>query len=305
MKTAANQRLRGRPSPRAAVLGGMLFALSAVAAGADPPGQPPAQTTGSAPAVGSTPPDALVRARALYNEGLYDEAIVAAGEAHAQPMSRAAAGVVLGRAGLERYRKTADPADLAKARDALRSVDATGLSPRDRADLVIGLGETLFFDEHYRSAADLFESTLDHHSLEPSAQDQVLDWWATSIDRHVRTLSPDQRAAAYDQLIARMENELRKDDASATAAYWMAAASYARGQIERAWDAAIAGWVRALVASADRGAALRPDLDRLVRDAIIPERVRRLPVAGTPEGEQAQAGMLAEWELIKERWSKR
>jgi hypothetical protein len=63
--------------------------------------------------------------------------------------------------------------------------------------------------------------------------------------------------------------------------------------------------VRALVASADRREALRPDLDRLVRDAIIPERVRRLPVAGTPEGTQAQAGMLAEWELIKERWSRK
>jgi hypothetical protein len=229
----------------------------------------------------------------------------AAVDAQVQPTLRAVAGVVLGRAGLERFRRTADPADLAKARDALRMVDPSGLSPRDRLDLVIGLGETLFFDEHYRSAADLFESTLDQQPLGASARDQVLDWWATSIDRFVRTLPLEARGAAYDRLIERMEGELRHDGASASAAYWVAAASFARGQIDRAWDAAIAGWVRALVTAADRSEALRPDLDRLVRDAIIPERVRRLPTAGTPEGEQAQAGMLAEWELIKERWSRK
>ena len=223
----------------------------------------------------------------------------AATDAQAQPAFRAAAGVILGRAGLERFRRTADPADLARARDALRSVDAVGLPSRDRLELVIGLGETLFFDEHYRSAADLFESTLDQASLAPAARDQVLDWWATAIDRHVRTLRAGARAAAYDRLIARMETRASRDGSSASAAYWVAAASLARGQIDRAWDAAIAGWVRALVTGADRGEALRPDLDRLVRDAIIPERSRRLPVAGTPEGEQAQAGMLAEWELIR------
>jgi hypothetical protein len=213
--------------------------------------------------------------------------------------------VVLGRAGLERFRKTADPADLARAREVLRDVDPSSLTPRDRLDFVIGLGETLFFDEHYRSAADLFESALDQDTLGDASRDQVLDWWATSVDRHVRTLAPDARGDAYDRLIARMEGELRRDGASASAAYWVAAASFARGQIDRAWDAAIAGWVRALMASAPRREVLRPDLDRLVREAIIPERVRRLPSAGAPESAQAQAGMLAEWELIKERWSRK
>jgi hypothetical protein len=269
--------------------------------------QPPAaQTTGATPLPSATAGvDALARARTLYNDGRFDEAMTAAAEAQAFPTVNAAAGVVLGRAGLERFRRTADPADLAGAREALRDVDPTSLTGRDRLDFVIGLGETLFFDEHYRSAADLFESTLNQEALTGAARDQVLDWWATAIDRHVRTLAPELRAAAYDRLIERMEGELRRDGGSASAAYWVAAASFARGQIDRAWDAAIAGWVRALVGAADRSAVLRPDLDRLVRDAIIPERVRRLPVAGTPEGTQAQAGMLAEWELIKERWSRK
>ena len=151
----------------------------------------------------------------------------------------------------------------------------------------------------------LFESMLNGEAeLTPTARDQVLDWWATAIDRYVRILPAVERAAAYDHLIAHMESELRRDSGSGAAAYWLAAAAFARGQVERAWHAAISGWVRALL-TADRGAALRPDLDRLMREAIIPERVRRLPIAGTPEAEQAQAGMLAEWDLVKEKWTQK
>ncbi|HEY8549917.1 MAG TPA: hypothetical protein VIL35_08190 [Vicinamibacterales bacterium] len=266
-----------------------------------------AQTQGSGRAASSGPSqppaeDLLLKARTLYNEGRYDAAIEVAKEAeatHGHP-----ATLLLARAGLERYRTTADPADLAAARQALTRIDPSALEPRDRTDLVIGLGEALFFDEQYRAAADLFESMLGGAAaISPATRDQVLDWWATAMDRHVRTLPPEERAEAFDRLIARMEEEARRDPGSAAAAYWVAAAAYARGHVDRAWDAAVAGWVRALL-TADRGAALRPDLDRLVRDAIIPERLRRLPTNDTAEVQQAQAAMLAEWELVKERWTK-
>jgi tetratricopeptide (TPR) repeat protein len=254
---------------------------------------------------GVFPMDQLGKARTLYNEGRYEAAIEAAAKAQQEPLQRDAATLILGRAGLERYRYTADPGDLTRAREALRSVDAGNLTPRDRTDLLIGMGEALFFDESYRPAADLFESMLNGEAeLTPTARDQVLDWWATAIDRYVRILPAAERAAAYDHLIEHMEGELRRDSGSGAAAYWLAAAAFARGQVERAWHAAISGWVRALL-TADRGAALRPDLDRLVREAIIPERVRRLPIAGTPEAEQAQAGMLAEWDLVKEKWTQK
>lgn len=247
-------------------------------------------------------PDNLAKARTLYNEGRYEAAMEAANLAKEEGSSRQPALLILGRAGLERFRYTADPTDLSAARDALRSIDAAALSPRDRTDLLIGYGEALYFDEAYRPAADLFESMLESGELKAAARDQVLDWWATSIDRYVRALPPPERAAAYDHLIEAMERELRRDSGSSAAAYWLSAAAFARGQVERAWSAAISGWVRALI-TPDRGAALRPDLDRLVREAIIPERVRRLPVAGTPEADQAAAGMLAEWELVKEKWT--
>lgn len=278
---------------RTVLLGAVLLLTGGVAMAAEPE-----KTTKE----GTLKPDNLAKARTLYNEGRYEAAIEAASAARQEAADRQAALLILGRAGLERYRYTADQADLAAARESLRSIDASALSPRDRTDLLIGVGEALYFDEAYRPAADLFESMLEGTELKAGARDQVLDWWATSIDRYVRALPAAERAAAYDHLITAMERELRRDSGSSAAAYWLAAAAFARGQVERAWSAAVSGWVRALV-TPDRGAALRPDLDRLVREAIIPERIRRLPVAGTPEGEQAAAGMLAQWELVKDKWT--
>jgi hypothetical protein len=246
--------------------------------------------------------DPLAPARTAYNQGKYDVAIEAAKAV--EPAVGAPASLIIGRAGLERFRTTADPAELTAARTALSGLDASRLSPRDRLDLIVGLGEALFFDEHYHAAADLFESILDEvAALGPGPRDQLLDWWATAVDRHVRALPPAQRAEAFDRLIARMEDELRNDPTSAAAAYWVAAASFARGQVDRAWDAAVAGWVRGIL-TADRGAALRPDLDRLVRDSIIPERARRLAATSSSETQAAEASMLAEWTLIKDQWTR-
>ena len=253
-----------------------------------------------APAVAADP---LAPARTHYNEGRFEEAIQAARAV--QDAVGAPATLIIGRAGLERFRTTADPAQLTAARAALTHVDASRLSERDRVDLVVGLGEALFFDEHYHAAADLFESILDDvAALGPGPRDQLLYWWATAVDRHVRGLPADKRAEAFDRLVARMEAELRKDPTSAAAAYWVAAASFARGHIDRAWDAAVAGWVRGIL-TVDRGMALRPDLDRLVRDAIIPERVRRIQSSAS-NGEVAatEASLLAEWTLFKEQWAK-
>ncbi len=260
----------------------------------------------AAPAAAQPAPavaDPLAPARIHYNEGRFDDAIEAAKAV--EGTVGASATLIIGRAGLERFRTTADPAQLAAARSALSRVEAARLSQRDRLDLVVGLGEALFFDEHYHAAADLFESILDDvAALGPGPRDQLLDWWATAVDRHVRGLPGDKRAEAFDRLVARMEGELRKDPTSAAAAYWVAAASFARGNVDRAWDAAVAGWVRGIL-TADRGMALRPDLDRLVRDAIIPERVRRVAAATTNGDLQAtEASMLAEWTLIKDQWAK-
>ena len=131
-------------------------------------------------------------------------------------------------------------------------VDPAALELRDRMDLVIGLGETLFFDEHYRAAADFFESTLDHGQLlgtggaRPGAR--LVGHGGRSP--RARRCRPAIAAEAFDRLIARMEGGAPPRAAtSAAAAYWLAAAAFARGHVDRAWNAAIAGYVRGLLAT--------------------------------------------------------
>jgi hypothetical protein len=92
-----------------------------------------------------------------------------------------------------------------------------------------------------------------------------------------------------------MEDELATHPGSAPASYWLAAAARAQGDLQAAWNAAQAGWVRAPLA-ADRGAALRADLDRLVSRGIVPDRAK---------GNAQQAETLRQqWEQFKERWQK-
>ena len=97
-----------------------------------------------------------------------------------------------------------------------------------------------------------------------------------------------------------MRGELAPTPASSPASYWLAAAARGTGDLDRAWQAAIAGWVRASLAR-DRGAALRADLDRLVTEAIIPERAARLQ---TRDHRQAAGGMQNEWDAFKAGWNK-
>ena len=55
-----------------------------------------------------------------------------------------------------------------------------------------------------------------------------------------------------------MSAELATDGGSAPASYWLAVAARGTGDLERAWQAAIAGWVRASLAPRWRGARCAP-----------------------------------------------
>jgi hypothetical protein len=245
-------------------------------------------------------PPTLAEARRLYNQGRFDAAIEAATPVLAAPEQGAEAQLVIGRSALERFRQTADPADLTRAREALRQADAWLLDARDRLDLQVGLAEALYLEESFGAAADLFESVVDRaDELGPRARDQLLDWWATALDRHAQGLPTRERPAVYERIRAGMTRQLQRDPGSGAAAYWMAASARVAGDLDRAWDAAQAAWVR-MQLMPDLGAGLRPDLDRLVLQGIIPDRARRL--TGQQDLEQAITGMAAEWEAFKQRW---
>jgi tetratricopeptide (TPR) repeat protein len=241
----------------------------------------------------------LARARSLYNQGQFDGAIEAATVAQKVQATADAAAVVLARAHLERYRERANPADLSAARVALGTVRVSNLDSRDNIDYLMALGEALFFEDDYGAAASLFESGLDGAiALGPPTGEAMLEWWGSAMERHADALEREPRISAFIRLRDRMTRELSRNPSSAAAAYFLAVAIRGSGEPVEAWDAAIAGWVRARLAGA-RSAQLRADLDKLVLEGIIPDRVSTLP---TDQRAQAESDLRGEWAVVKERW---
>ena len=114
--------------------------------------------------------DHLNEARGYYNQELYELAMKSADLARADLTVADEASLVFARANLERFRQTHDVANLAAAREALRDIDASKLSPRSQADLTVGLGEWLFLGDRYGAAAELFDAALGRaDALAPSA----------------------------------------------------------------------------------------------------------------------------------------
>ena len=245
-------------------------------------------------------------ARAHYNAGRVAEALAALKPVLARPGEPAGAALVAARALLERYRMTADSADLSEARGHLRAIDAAQLAAAERRELVVGLAEALYFEDAFAAAAEMFDSALGAAgaagSLEGDARDRALDWWATSLDRHAQLMPQAERRLIYRRIADRMERESRDFPNSSPAAYWLAASSRGAGELDRAWAAAVAAWVRASMMR-DRGAELRADIDRLMLQALIPERARALR-SGQKETDQAIASLTAEWDRIKKDWTR-
>lgn len=243
-------------------------------------------------------PAALARARALYNAANYDEAIEAASVARQQPQWADAAALVLARSQLERSRLRDDPADLASARDTLSAIRAAALTPRDQLDLLIGFGQALYLGDGFGAAADVFETALGRASmLSPRDRLLLLEWWATALDREAQSRPPDRRTGLFARVADRMADDLRQDPGSRVANYWLVVAARGAGDLDRAWDAAAAGWVRASLSH--ESAMLRADIDRLVTTGLIPERARLRPAR---EQAEALSALRAEWDQVKEDW---
>jgi hypothetical protein len=240
----------------------------------------------------------LARARTAYNERNFDEAIAAASAARRVADTADVAAIVLGRAHLERYRERADPADLGAAREVLGTVRTMGLGDRDRLELLLAFGEALFLEDEFGAAAEVFESGIARSAIDPSLREAMLEWWGSAVERQASGAAPDLRRGHFARLAERMKVELSDTPASPAASYWMVAALRGAGELQRAWDAAVAAWVRARL-TGDRSPTLRADLDRLVTHGIIPDRVNHI---ARDQREAAASQLRADWELIKERW---
>jgi len=253
----------------------------------------------ASPAAAQTPLD---QARELYNSARFDEAIDSAAKLRSVPGAMDAAGLIIGRARLERYRQSADRADLVAAREALRDVRPGLLSERDRLEYLIGLGESLYLEESYGAAAELFETVFEpSYRAGPAAFNRLFDWWATALDRQAQSGLVEDRDSLYERIRVAGQQALSRDAGSGPAAYWVVVAYRALGDHVRAWETAIAGWVRAPLTD-DMGAALRADLDRLVLQALIPERARQM-ASNDRDRERAASSLRTAWETVKREWS--
>ncbi|HEY1912038.1 MAG TPA: hypothetical protein VGG73_14025 [Vicinamibacterales bacterium] len=242
------------------------------------------------------PDDPLARARLLYNQHDFQGAIAAAEQARVLPGRADAADLVAARAYLESYRQSLTATDLDGARERLRRLDPLRLAVNEREEYIVGLGETLFFDGAFGAAASVFDGVIKNGTtLAGVPRERVLDWWASAIDREAKPRPDIERQSRYQAIRTRMEQELASHPGSGAAAYWLANAARLQGDLSAAWDAAQAGWVRAPLGN-DHGAALRGDIDRLVVEAIVPDRAKAL--AQTPET------IRQEWEQFKEMWQK-
>jgi hypothetical protein len=243
----------------------------------------------------------LARAREAYNAGRYEQAISLATEARSTPETADAAAVVFARAHLERYRAVLADADLTSARDALKAVATSKLDPRDYGEYLIGLGESLYWDERFSAAAECFVVARAHaRDFDDDGRERLFDWWAGALDQQAQIGPESDRRATYQRILDGAEIELRERDKSAAASYWLAAAARGTDDLERAWGAAIAAWVRAPSTGA-HAASLRADLDRLMTLAIIPERGRKLLPTG--DLQPVLQRLTAEWQTVKEKWT--
>jgi hypothetical protein len=263
-------------------------------------------------------PDPLFEARLLYNQHKFDEAAAAAErvwQARPTPGKAGAPGaadiadiadradLIAARAYLERFRESEIADDLVRARARLQRLDSARFDPRERIEFLIGLGETLYFEESYGAAADVFGSVLDETrdgAVDPVgpavgmvARDRVIDWWASAVDRDARRKADAEREARYQAIRDRMREELAAHAGSAAASYWLAAAARLQGDAQAAWDSAEAGWARASLAG-EHGAALREDLDRLMLQGVLPELATRTS--------QPADTLRVQWEEFKARW---
>ncbi len=137
-------------------------------------------------------------------------------------------------------------------------------------------------------------------AMEDGAErERVFEWWAGALDRAAQFGPEADRIPIYRRLLDGADAELAHHDQSLAATYWVPVAARGAGDLERAWSAAIAAWVRSR-SFGDRAAALRADLDRFVTQVLAPERARVL--APDVDAHPMLTTLLGQWDEIKKKY---
>ena len=247
----------------------------------------------------------LERARTLYNAGQLDESIAVAGVAKSKAAAVPSATLIAARARLERFRQKNDPQDLVAARADLVSLNPRILAPQEIIEWQIGVGTALLLENQPAAAAEIFSTVLPsaRERLATSEYDKLLEWWASTLSRVAESQSGLARKEAYAAMLSAIRSELERDPLSRPTAYWVVVAARGTGDFDGAWNAALAGWIRA--GAQPDSQQLRSDLDRFVTQTLIPERAQartgqRLDAKAT----QVEISALTDqWRALGEQWS--
>ena len=248
----------------------------------------------------------LERARVLYNAGEFEQAIVMAASPEIKPSLAASAALITARSRLEVFRKAGDPKALTAARAELAALNPHGLGPQELVEWQIGLGSALFLENEPGPAADMFTTVLPsaRARLTPIEFDKFLEWWGTAASQAAAGLAGEARAHAFEKFRAAAALELERNPFSRPATYWSVVASRGAGDLEEAWNTAVAGWIRA--GRQPEGLQLRNDLETFVTQTLIPERAQARTGARTdPRVPGDVTALTAEWRAIVGRWGGR
>ena len=247
----------------------------------------------------------LQRARVLYNGGQFEEAITMATAAGRNPAAASSAALIAARARLELFRRAGDPSVLSAARAELASIVPSVLAPQELVEWQIGVGSALFLENQPGPASAMFATVLSaaRARLAPIEFDKFLEWWGAAASGAAGALAGEPRTRAFEKFRADAVRELERNPSSRPATYWTVVASRGAGDLEGAWDAAVAGWIRA--GGRQDGRQLRADLDAFVTQTLIPERAQAR-TGQRLDARAAVADMAAlnqEWRALTARWS--
>ena len=164
------------------------------------------------------PQSDLENARALYNDGQFDEVDRRGdGARRASQRSAPSATLIIARSRLERFRRLGDPQELAAARQELRSLNPRSLAPQEAIEWQIGLGTALFLEDQAGPAAEIFTAVI------PSARARLTAAGVRKAPRVVgrahcrgspRASAGDARKEAYERMLSAVRVELERNPLS-------------------------------------------------------------------------------------------
>ena len=199
---------------------------------------------------------------------------------------------MLARAHLERFRQIAGRSTTWRpARDALATRWTARRCPRANTSNCSSASARRSTSTRASTAATAPRPNCSNGALaradavESAARELIFEWWAGALDRQAQYGPAAERKALYQRILRRSEDEAGRERQVRPATYWLAAAARGVDDVERAWGAAMAGWVRAALPRAPRAWSLRADLDKLVTDVLLPERARQI----APDGDARSA----------------